>query len=82
METLAEVRAFIRDLDSQHCPIAKRQRELEAEKRERKAREAREQQQAANNSESWWLESRSDRPFMDDQRRIVLIRCVANSPSK
>jgi hypothetical protein len=66
-QSLAEVRQFIRDLDSQHCPVAQRQRQLREEKieRERKEREARRQQDdqqgaAARNSEAWnnWAHDR------------------------
>jgi hypothetical protein len=57
MESLEEVRQYIRDLDSQNCPVAQRQRQLreEREREARKAHEAREQQrQAANISQERW----------------------------
>jgi hypothetical protein len=65
--SVAEIRQFIRDLDSQNCPVAQRQRQVHEEERERerKEREARrqreEQQQAsARNSETWntWINER------------------------
>jgi hypothetical protein len=49
--SVADVRKFIADLDSEKCPVAKRARELREEEceRVRKAREARAQQQQAAN---------------------------------
>ncbi|HMF29698.1 MAG TPA: hypothetical protein VKE42_13045 [Candidatus Cybelea sp.] len=49
--SVADVRKFIVDLDSEKCPVAKRARELREEERERvrKAREAHAQQQQAAN---------------------------------
>jgi hypothetical protein len=55
--SVEDVRRYVAELDSQHCPVAIRARELRAE-RERQTREAREtreqQRQAANISQEWW----------------------------
>lgn len=66
-QSLAEVRQFIRDLDSQACPVARRRAELNAAKeRERQAARAAQRQRegqqaaAARNSEDWsaWVDER------------------------
>jgi hypothetical protein len=59
-QSLEEVRQFIRDLDSQHCPVAQRQRQLREEKLVERAkdREARKQQRQAANISQEWIDER------------------------
>src|SRR5262249_17092835 len=56
MDTLAELHRALAEIDqSIHpCPVPTRQKEMRAEKEERKARQAPEKQQAKNSWESWY----------------------------